>query len=755
MMTGADNRNKGNPYALLVFIPLCVVSLFLRQRIFPILTSDTTQVLTAGADSPYYLRLFDLAVANFPSMPTGIDYYSNYPWGLEHFLPPVWPSLLAAISIPLSSISGLGEARIAGTLMLILGIATAIPIYFLAREMFGRKAALTSAALALFLPDMILAHQKGIDHHLVDIFLVASIFALFLGLNRAILQKSIRRAIALTTAGGLLIALSMLISLSLVLVISLTLLPVMIAVFILRKADLMASLAALGGLFGAAALSLGLVALLTPWFSSTFEFSRLSYLHIAIFTSIALVGATGFAVLRAGVRLPIFRAMAVIAGVSLIVAFATMPQIYQTLLESYWRSIGSYPLGTRTLELMPLIVADLGLVIDKYSYMVFVLPLVVVGLAIKDIRSRSLSFEHIFFYALLVALGFYTLQARYYGIYFSIFVSIAYGIGISQGAYILHDKVLKSRYKGLGLNGLGIIGTVLVIVVMFLGAITTKPIQANSNFFELVNYIKTHTASPGNYYEPAKRPTYGILCNWGDGYRLQYLAERGVVATGNHDAGMEGIVASERFNQALSEETGLQAIKNLGVKYVVAAPLLNFWVGDISKIGEPAREPNPIVRCLSQDEIYNDASVVAQVRQTMAARLYYDVIDAQNSSRTPTKEPLHHFRLLYISDSNQKATAFVLYELVKGAQIKLEAAPDKKVMVTTDIKTNNGKKLLWTATGKTDSRGVFSTVAPYSTGDNNATIDAAPYRVQVGDSVQQLDVDEGAVVAGDEIILRF
>jgi len=54
--------------------------------------------------------------------------------------------------------------------------------------------------------------------------------------------------------------------------------------------------------------------------------------------------------------------------------------------------------------------------------------------------------------------------------------------------------------------------------------------------------------------------------------------------------------------------------------------LLNFWIGGISKMGKPEPEPNKTVRSLSRHEAYNDGNMAKQLRQTMSARLYYDVI---------------------------------------------------------------------------------------------------------------------------------
>ncbi|MBS3908904.1 MAG: hypothetical protein KGZ93_04680 [Actinobacteria bacterium] len=43
-------------------------------------------------------------------------------------------------------------------------------------------------------------------------------------------------------------------------------------------------------------------------------------------------------------------------------------------------------------------------------------------------------------------------------------------------------------------------------------------------------------------------------------------------------------------------------------------------------MGKPEPEPNKTVRSLSRHEAYNDGNMAKQLRQTMSARLYYDVI---------------------------------------------------------------------------------------------------------------------------------
>jgi len=704
---------RNNVYLILAFVALTLISLFLRFKILPILTGDPTLTLTADSDSSSYLRLFDLIIHNFPKTPTGMDFYSNYPWGFKPDIPPIWPYLLAVISLPVSKILSLNPQEVAGLLVVLLGTAAAIPIYFLAKELFGKKVGLTTAAVALVHPFFILLSSAAIDHITADIFLVPSALALFLVSKRYYSEGRNWKFAILAVLGGACVALSIMMSLTLILVLSMTLLPVVPALFLLSKEKIKPVLAAIGVQFATATLVLGLLAVITPWFSSSFTFEALSYLHIAVFAAIAMFGGISYLALRTNAKQITYRSVMGCAIIAVLALVVGVPNFREIVVSGYYRSIGSYPLGKNTIELASVFDRGIDWLFFYYSYFVVVIPITIVYLAVKDIkerrerRNRKTSFEHIFFYTMLFALGFYTLQAlHYYSPYFSIFAVIAYGLGISVSADFVCERLKSTRASFMGRNLLTAIGAVAAIVVMVFTIKDTPPTASNANLAGLAQYMRTSTDVPGDFYDYAKKPSYSVMCSWADACKLQYLSQRAMVSSANQEIGIKGIIASERFYQATSEDEALAMLRSLDVKYVVAGGRLTVWHGDISKIGISGANPDKTVRVLKGDELPAN-----KVGQLMAARMVWSSARLASSGVT---SPLHHFRLLYISYYDSEKPPLLLYEVVKGARVVVKAKPNSPVAISTNISFNTRRFTAWQDSGTTNEHGVFSTIVPSS-----------------------------------------
>ncbi|MHB8841239.1 MAG: glycosyltransferase family 39 protein [Candidatus Aquicultor sp.] len=735
---------RNNLHAIIAFALVILAALFLRYRVLPILTQNALFLLTADADSASYLRMFDLAVSHFPRMPASMDYYSSYPWGFKYVLPPMWPYTLAGLSLLVSAIAHIDIRQAAGVIVLALGMAATIPIYFLARELFGKRIALAAVAFALVLPDFALLPALGVDHHIADAFLIPSVFALFLVAQRFFLERNIKGFVLAGIFGGVAIAVSMMMSLSLILVNSMVVLPVVVALFILDRENIKAALASLGALFGFAALTLIISALTTTWPAGGFEFSKLSYFHIAAFGAIATSGALGYTLLANKIKLSLFRS---IAGVAIFTALAVaVPAVSQLLLKGYWRSIGSYPLGLDTFELTPLFKPDASWAQRFFSPLLFTAPIAAVWLAARDWRRNSISFNRIFFYVISVSLGFYTVKVRYYSDFLAIFLVISYAL-----FFFLVVDYISSRFKDslparLSANSLFALVTAIAVIIVAYPLAGASPGRVDPNLYTLSRYIQQHTPSPGDFSNPSAKPSYGILCNWSWSFQLEYLAERACVSTGNHESGIDGIIAAERFYQIQDEDEAYKMLIDLGVRYVVGDKKFTLWSGDIAKIGEPSANPDAVVRVLRQEELDIEA-----VRRTMAYRLCWEVIKPPAEGAV---EPLHHFRLLYISDADTNSAPFMLFEPVKGARLTINAAPNRPVAIWTRVRANNSRVLPFKVMGRTNAKGMFSTIVPYPSETSDA-VKAGPYRLQVGYSSRTVDVSEQAVRNGDELVVKW
>lgn len=737
-----------SPYWFGVFSVLVLGSLYFRYLRLPVLSGEAVSFLTINPDSATYLRQFDLVLSSLPFLPASIDYYSNYPWGLEYFLPPVWPYLLAILSLPIAAVFNLEPTQAAGVVVLIVSVAIAIPIYILAKELFGRRVGLASAAISLFYPRFMLVETIGIDHHMADVFLAASVFALYVVSRRHLGDGNRSRFIGAAVFAGALIALSMLISLSLVLIIGLLFLPVLIALFVLAKDELSPIMGSLGAVFGSAAAILGALALVTPWFSNAFEFSRLSLLHVAILGAIAAFGAIVYYALQKGAKLSQLR---VIAGSSVLLATMAcvlVPYLNESIYRGYLRSIGSYALGNETLELHSLLSYGLANTPRALSDLVFIAPLTVVGLISRDLRRRSTNFESLFIYTILTVLSYYTFKAfGYYSMYLSIILLIIYGLGVVWAAHLLVSCSKRYGRRIFRLDATAVFVSALALAVVIVGGFSNAVVLPNANLLAVAEYITANTERPGDFSTPTRPPAYSIMCKWTESYQIEYLAQRATVSTGNHDTGREGILASERFFQAESEEEALIILKDAKAKYIVASDKITVWQGDIERILEPMPNFGSVVRPLTANELAGRDTALT----LMSIRLYWATLMALPKNE---KAPLHNIRLIYAGNLDSNYEPVLLYEVVEGARLEVRDKPGSKVSIWTNIKDKSGNGFTWRATGIVDSTGVFSTTTPYSTKGNQASITAEPYRLEVGQTQKWFDIEENTVVDGTRVILN-
>jgi len=156
----------------LVIALLVGISLFLRAYLPHDAVFDGDRVNFVGADSWYHMRLVDSLVHNFPHYTT-FDPYLFYPSGSTWQYMPFFDLLIAASAL----LVGLGSPTphtvevVAAYLPAILGALTVIPVYFIGRELFSRKAGLLAAALVAIIPGEFMGRSVlgAADHHIAEV----------------------------------------------------------------------------------------------------------------------------------------------------------------------------------------------------------------------------------------------------------------------------------------------------------------------------------------------------------------------------------------------------------------------------------------------------------------------------------------------------------------------------------------------------------------------------------------------------------
>ncbi len=164
MQTRARGRGRDGLFVALVFL----AALAFRFAPFPDATAHGWRLLSP--DCYGHLRRTVSVARNFPRVPFR-DPYLNHPDGGVFIWPPAFDLLAGGISRALYGASATTEqvTRVAATLPAVLGALHVVPLFFLARRVFGRRRARIAAAAYVAIPAAVLWGGFGhFDHHVAE-----------------------------------------------------------------------------------------------------------------------------------------------------------------------------------------------------------------------------------------------------------------------------------------------------------------------------------------------------------------------------------------------------------------------------------------------------------------------------------------------------------------------------------------------------------------------------------------------------------
>lgn len=169
-------RNNGS--TLFILTLLFLLALFIRSYFAYEMSADNGYLVSGGSDSYYWQRIIDYHVE------TGLNLFwdpmLNYPDGLVNPRPPLFSMSIAIPAVLAESLFSSAEDATGFFFVwstAFWGALTVIPVYFLGRETFGRRAGLVAALLFAIIP----AHvQRSVlsnaDHDSLILFLIVAIF---------------------------------------------------------------------------------------------------------------------------------------------------------------------------------------------------------------------------------------------------------------------------------------------------------------------------------------------------------------------------------------------------------------------------------------------------------------------------------------------------------------------------------------------------------------------------------------------------
>jgi asparagine N-glycosylation enzyme membrane subunit Stt3 len=700
-----------------------------------------------GNDAFYHLRRIQYSVANFPAV-LSFDPFINFPHGAQPIWPPTFDWLLAAVfRLVLGRNQPEKLERIAMWLPPLLGAATVVLLYLLARRFYSRSVALLAAGILCVLPAHFLYSQLGfLDHHV----LVALLTTLLLAATMDLLREpdtprapsgALRRSAVL----GLLMAASLLLwpgSLVHVGIVQVALVARLFAAPDPPAAAAWAQRLALVHFVACVAvfpLSAGNEWLLWGRFSPVV----LSAFQPLYFGAAALCFALLGGLWRRGwlcADRPTRGLVGAFWGAALLgLLLLAVPELRLGLGDAWIWFAKEEEFQSVVSESAPLFAParsfDPSFAVEFLGIFVYAVPVAIFYLG-WEARHRP---DRLFFCWWALALFAATLvQWRFMNSY-----SIAHSLLLALTLVSLHDRLAPRLVRRRGLaRAAASLALLLVVYAASPWLRSYRPhvydawrgIRGEAPQLDDVatrtRLLVTTARWLRDHSPPLQEQSYSVLGSWGDGHILEYVAQRPVVQDNfGDDVSVENLALAEEYFSSRTEETALGILERLGVRYV-------------------------LVRATGSGHTRGYA------RDSLFTRLFRPrgaVGRSRDGSRRIRAPSLQRHRLIYESPPYREGAKASqpyckLYEVVAGARLVGLADPGAVVRARLDLETRHGGPFHYTATSRADSTGRYVFRVPYSNESFSPDVRGeANYTIRSGGKFAAAVVPESAVRDGREV----
>ncbi len=732
--------------SLLPWLALFVAAIVLRAVRFGLVFVDSGVRFPHGADELYHLRRIWFTVVNFPAS-LSFDSYLNHPEGAAPVWPPLFDWSIAAVArLLVGAADQAAVERVAVWAPPLIGAVAVLAAAWLARRTFSVAAGWLTGGLLAVLPAHVFYSTLGeVDHHVaVGLFATVLLAAAMRlvgpfgparwsgplgpeeGRPRGVGATGMAVAAALLLWPGFL--------LHILVVQAVLVLQVLweerqeVARARARALALMHAIAALllapfcagksweqyGSVspivlssfqplwLGAGALALGLAALLWSWPRLGGDRSR------RIGSALALA-AVGFAA-----------------------AWGVVPGL-PAALENAAGWFEADPFLGIIAELEPLLSRDgsfdAAVAHDSFSYLFWAYPFALLGLGWQAARARR--GEVLLLLAWSLAFGLATLFQQRFSDTFAAGFALVLAPALSEGLRVARTRSIPRA----ALAGAALLAALLALspyLPAYWGDLSVSlaarrgerllysPEVRHRLVLERVGrWLRAETPPTAGYLDPTQQPEYGVLCAWGHGHQLRYIAERPMVQDNFGPwGGIRGFERARAYYASREEEGALAIARELGARYVVAAP-------QGSGQRRPARGSLATRLALGRD------------REGMLA------------FRGGAENALAHHRLVFVADdaalprAGEPPWTLAVYEIVTAARVVGSAPAGSRVSFELELRLP--QPLRYRASARADGAGRYEIMLPYPS--------EQPYTVRSGQQVAALrlaeaDVREGRRVAG-------
>ncbi len=518
-------------------------------------------------DAWFHVRVIHNLLAHFPRRSL-YDPYALFPGGENVVTGPFWDYVVASVAW----LAGAGSPsanltdEIAAWLPAILGALLPVPVYLLARRLFGAATAMMSALWVAMIPGRFLwvGHLGMPDHHAAEVFLALLNLTLLCGATEA---KGKRRWILATLAGAALAAFF-----------GTQVTGIYVPAIIAVAAILSPSLAAVSAVAIATCCVLLLPAeAISPWR----EYRWLSLVGaLAVTAPLAMLEV--MARRRRWPRALLYRRTAVVT----LIAAGCVALPAAGRIHSLVQLIGRYSSGTladQVTELQPLLTAGGGSgFVNLFGQFGLAWLFALAGVAVfartlARGASPALTLFSVWNAVMIYSVLIHLRMAAYAGI------TVAMLAGISTAWIVRRVPPRLMWLRGVAAAGLfaAVLGVSLPIVYLQ----THDGYGPDPDWWAALNWLRWKTpeplGDPGAWYrwwprlKPGDKPVYphsayGVLAFWDKGYWISGVAHRIPSA----DGGQTGGVETSRFLTETRAEDALREMRAIGARYAALSPAL-------------------------------------------------------------------------------------------------------------------------------------------------------------------------------------